>query len=194
MAPPSHPPRSLGQNMVRVAGIFQGLIALPIMLCMGWSVFEYLYDTYYTWTLYYFIKYLFNALFAAVILFVLIVQRWGPQAAITKSANVWFEIMKSGAATAIWIWLVAKPTSQTHNINPNPQEAITGPPRRFPHDNPPGPRGPVIEMALMSSVALICIFYPTLAFVVYDAKNASGDSDEERRAADEEETENLLGE
>ncbi|PQE26480.1 hypothetical protein CJF30_00001226 [Rutstroemia sp. NJR-2017a BBW] len=94
MAPPSHPPRSLGQNMVRVAGIFQGLIALPIMLCMGWSVFEYL-------------KYLFNALFAAAILFILIVQRWGPQAAITKSANVWFEIVKSGAATAIWIWLVA---------------------------------------------------------------------------------------
>jgi hypothetical protein len=51
-------------------------------------------------------KYLFNALFAAIILFVLIVQRWGPQPAITKSANVWFEIVKSGAATAIWIWLV----------------------------------------------------------------------------------------
>jgi hypothetical protein len=38
------------------------------------------------------------------------------------------------------------------------------------------------------------IFYPTLAFVVYDFKNASGDADEERGAADAEETENLLGE
>jgi hypothetical protein len=51
-------------------------------------------------------KYLFNALCAAIILFVLIVQRWGPQRAITKSINVWFETVKSGAATAIWIWLV----------------------------------------------------------------------------------------
>lgn len=51
-------------------------------------------------------KYLFNALFAAIILFVLIVQRWGPQTAITKPVNVWLETVKSGAATAIWIWLV----------------------------------------------------------------------------------------
>jgi hypothetical protein len=55
MAPPSHFPRSLGQNMVRVAGIFQGLIALPIMLTMGWCVFEYLFDTYYNWSIYNFV-------------------------------------------------------------------------------------------------------------------------------------------
>lgn len=53
--PSSSPPaRDLGQNMVRVAGIFQGLIALPLMLTMGNAVFWFLYATYYDWSLYYF--------------------------------------------------------------------------------------------------------------------------------------------
>lgn len=38
---------SLGQRMVRAAGIFQGLVAFPVMLVMGESVFEHLFWYYY---------------------------------------------------------------------------------------------------------------------------------------------------
>jgi hypothetical protein len=38
---------SLGQRTVRTAGIFQGLVALPVMLVMSESVFEHLFWYYY---------------------------------------------------------------------------------------------------------------------------------------------------
>ena len=38
---------SLGQRMVQTAGLFQALVAVPVMLVMGESVFEHLFWWYY---------------------------------------------------------------------------------------------------------------------------------------------------
>jgi hypothetical protein len=38
---------SLSQRMVRTAGLFQGLVAVPVMLILGEAVFEHLYWYYY---------------------------------------------------------------------------------------------------------------------------------------------------
>jgi hypothetical protein len=38
---------TLGQRMVRTAGLFQGLVAIPVMIVMGEAVFEQLFYYYY---------------------------------------------------------------------------------------------------------------------------------------------------
>jgi hypothetical protein len=39
--------QSLGQKMVRTAGLFQGIVALPVVIVMGEAVFVHLSYYYY---------------------------------------------------------------------------------------------------------------------------------------------------
>ena len=49
---------TLGQRIVRTAGLFQGLVALPIMAIMGWEAFMFIF-WYSNSSIYYFVKVLF---------------------------------------------------------------------------------------------------------------------------------------
>lgn len=40
---------ALAQRLVRTAGLFQGLVALPVMLVMGAGVFDQLFYYYYVY-------------------------------------------------------------------------------------------------------------------------------------------------
>lgn len=45
---------TLGQRMVRTAGIFQAIVALPVMLTLGAQVFDHLWYYYYNPNIYQF--------------------------------------------------------------------------------------------------------------------------------------------
>jgi membrane-associated HD superfamily phosphohydrolase len=145
--------RSLGQRMVRTAGIFQGLVALPVLLVMGENVFEFLWYYYYPYSkIYYFMsvyamyflqsqlifrrRAFFNSLLAATIIFVVLVQRHPIR---SQALRLYLEIAKSTSATAVWLWLLF--------------DSIFGPERSY-YSTPPS-RATRIVAAALSVIVLL---------------------------------------
>jgi len=137
--------------MVRTAGLFQGLVAVPVMLVMGESVFEHLFWWYYYTRVYNFILAFFNALFAAGIVFIIFIQRQPIQSA---AIRLYLELAKSACATAVWIWLLL--------------DSIFGPQRGYYYNPPSRPRAPKIISAALSVFVLLIVFYPTLVYAIVD--------------------------
>ncbi|KAM3152254.1 hypothetical protein ABEW05_007346 [Botrytis cinerea] len=154
--PPSRPePRSLGQNMAHTVGVFQALISFPLMIHAGVFTFWCLtLDA--NFTIYDFVNALSNAFFSASILFIIITQRGGNSGDITKEFMVWLEVAKSGFASAVWLWLLF--------------DSIFGPVHNS--YNRPASRTPRIAQAIISFLVLPFLFYPTLAFAIYDLKTS----------------------
>jgi hypothetical protein len=99
--------RTLPQRMVRTAGLFQALVALPTMIIMGSYIFQQLFNGYWASTrIYDFITFTFNAFLSAFILFIIIVQRQDAFLSLSPSYKLVFEGLKSGFATAVWLWLL----------------------------------------------------------------------------------------
>jgi hypothetical protein len=93
--------------MVRTAGLFQALVALPTMIIMGSYIFQQLFNGYWVSTrIYDFITFTFNAFLSAFILFIIIVQRQDAFLSLSPSYKLVFEGLKSGFATAVWLWLL----------------------------------------------------------------------------------------
>lgn len=161
---------SLSQRIVRTAGLFQGLVALPTMLVMGEEVFEQLFYYYYSFRVYYFITATFNSLMAAGIIFILILQR-GSNSTMSKSLTLGFEAAKSALATAVWIWLM--------------MDSIFGPKRRYSYQ-PDVRRTPRIIRSAISIVCLLFLYYPTLVYVFWDKQRDNTVIDEEGVAAGDE--------
>ena len=88
---------------MRTAWIFQAIAATPIFVFLGISTFVNLFNTFDT--VYVFTTHLCNALFAAGILFTIIVQRRVTEEQSSKTLILRFEVAKSACATALWAWL-----------------------------------------------------------------------------------------
>ncbi|TGO47162.1 hypothetical protein BCON_0290g00030 [Botryotinia convoluta] len=159
-SPPRHPlprpePRSLGQNMAHTVGVFQALIAFPVMIHAGVFTFWCLtLDA--NFTIYEFVNSLSNAFFSASILFIIITQRGGNSGDISIEFMVWLEVAKSGFASAVWLWLLF--------------DGIFGPVHNS--YNRPQSRTPRIAQAIISFLGLPFLFYPTLTFAIYDLKTS----------------------
>ncbi|KAF7874567.1 uncharacterized protein EAF02_008544 [Botrytis sinoallii] len=153
--PPRPAPRSLGQNMAHTIGVFQALIAFPVMIHAGVFTFWCLtLDA--NFTIYEFVNSLSNAFFSASILFIIITQRGGNSGDISKEFMVWLEVAKSGFASAVWLWLLF--------------DSIFGPVHNS--YNQPQSRTPRIAQAIISFLGLPFLFYSTLAFAIYDLKTS----------------------
>ncbi|KAF7943131.1 hypothetical protein EAE96_011073 [Botrytis aclada] len=168
--PPRPEPGSLGQNMAHTVGVFQALIAFPVMIHAGVFTFWCLtLDAHFT--IYEFVNALSNAFFSASILFIIITQRGGNSRDISKEFMVWLEVAKSGFASAVWLWLLF--------------DSIFGPVHNS--YNQPQSRTPRIAQAIISFLGLPFLFYPTLAFAIYDLKTSRrSEVDEDARAAETE--------
>ncbi|TGO20272.1 hypothetical protein BPAE_0316g00030 [Botrytis paeoniae] len=148
-------PRSLGQNMAHTVGVFQALIAFPVMIHAGVFTFWCLtLDA--NFTIYEFVNSLSNAFFSASILFIIITQRGGNSGDVNKEFMVWLEVAKSGFASAVWLWLLF--------------DGIFGPVHNS--YNQPQSRTPRIAQAIISFLGLPFLFYPTLAFAIYDLRTS----------------------
>ncbi|KAH6719707.1 hypothetical protein BKA61DRAFT_470762 [Leptodontidium sp. MPI-SDFR-AT-0119] len=163
--------------MARSIGLFQGLVALPALFILGeWALIS-LFET--NIPIYDFITSTFNSIFAAGILFVLVVQH-----NITPSPAIilYFEVAKSGLATAVWLWLLL--------------DSIFGPNRSYQRP----PRGPRIARAGISVIVLLILFYPTLVYAKMEEKRSRAievdtEADQVQTQAEEDrgEREPLLG-
>ncbi|KAF7899380.1 uncharacterized protein EAF01_008593 [Botrytis porri] len=141
--------------MAHTIGVFQALIAFPVMIHAGVFTFWCLtLDA--NFTIYEFVNALSNAFFSASILFIIITQRGGNSGDISKEFMVWLEMAKSGFASAVWLWLLV--------------DSIFGPVHNF-YNQPPS-RTPRIAQAIISFLGLPFLFYPTLAFAIYDLKRS----------------------
>ena len=118
---------TLPQQMVRTVGVFQGLLALPILLFTAvlaleilaysstnfvyefWSVFLSILASYmsrnllFTSSDYFHSASMFISLFAAGIIFAVWIQR---TVQTSRKVTLYFEGAKSAFATAIWLWLI----------------------------------------------------------------------------------------
>ncbi|KAH8589958.1 hypothetical protein B0O99DRAFT_522143 [Bisporella sp. PMI_857] len=149
--------------MVRTAGIFQLLVAVPTMLTFGYTLFDGLFY-YWSIRIYPFLTATFNAFMAAAIVFIILIQR---QASITKRITFYFEAAKSAFATAVWLWLLL--------------DSIFGPLPKYGY-GPPS-RTPRIVRAAVSVVTLLFLFYPTLGYAVWDL--GRGENGNEEQASDD---------
>lgn len=96
--------RRLGPPAMRTAWLFQALIAGPALLFLGIDTLLMLYYSYNVFDIYLAIKGLSLALFSAVIMFILIVQRNYPEPHPKVTAR--FELAKGLLATNAWLWLL----------------------------------------------------------------------------------------
>jgi hypothetical protein len=82
----------------------------------------------------------FQALMSGGILFIIMTQRYATEV-LTKKINLYFEIVKSALATAIWLWFMA--------------DSIWGPQRHYYYNPPPDrSRGPKI---IRSAISVVCL-------------------------------------
>ncbi|CZS99903.1 uncharacterized protein RAG0_08173 [Rhynchosporium agropyri] len=140
--------RSLGQQMVRSIGLFQALVAIPALFILGeWALYS-LFT--YNVLIYDFIASICNTIFAAGILFIVLVQR---KVDTTPLVTLYLELAKSGFATASWLWLLL--------------DTAFGP-NRYSSEEPA--RGPRIARVIISIIVLLIAFYPSLLYAMVEAK------------------------
>ncbi|KAI0147548.1 hypothetical protein GGR57DRAFT_255509 [Xylariaceae sp. FL1272] len=99
-------PRALGAQALITLGLFQAIIAFPVVLFLGGCAFYWLYDDYYSryyGRFYYFFSDFINALLGAGIIFIVLVQR---KTRLDRVRTLLFESTKSILATAMWLWLL----------------------------------------------------------------------------------------
>ncbi|KAN0115150.1 hypothetical protein V8E51_004694 [Hyaloscypha variabilis] len=140
---------TLPEQMVRTVGIFQGLLALPVLLftaAVALQALAYAYDYVYEFT-----ASMFLCLFASGIIFGVWIQR---SVRMSRKVTLYFELAKSGFATAIWLWLIL--------------DAAFGPGIHRYRGN--GPRKPMVLRAAISVIVLFILYYPTLAWAIFDQK------------------------
>lgn len=131
---------SLDQRMLRTATLFQAFVAVPTMLVMSGYVFVLVVFVPGHFRIYLFITAIVNALMAAGILFAVVVQRKA-DALISKRTTFIVEAVKSGLATAIWLWLVL--------------DSMFGPWADYGSQHPPADRGTKIMTSLISVLVLM---------------------------------------
>lgn len=95
---------NLGPSAVRIVWLFQGVIAAPTFILLGASSLSMIYNFYGPESIWAALRNLFLALFAAMIVFILLVQRKyaDPHPKVTAK----FELVKALLATAAWLWLL----------------------------------------------------------------------------------------
>ncbi|KAL2074676.1 hypothetical protein VTL71DRAFT_8455 [Oculimacula yallundae] len=143
--------RSIGEQMARSLGLFQGLVAIPALFFLGeWALYG-LFET--NIPIYDFITSTCNTIFAAGILFIVIVQR---NISTSPLMTLYLELAKSGFATSSWLWLLL--------------DTSFGPNRWGWNGRPEPPRGPRIARVLISVIVLFIAFYPSLIFAWYEEK------------------------
>ncbi|KAK7185911.1 hypothetical protein DPSP01_009939 [Paraphaeosphaeria sporulosa] len=154
----------LDQQMLRGAGIWQAIIALPICLWLGFEAFDTFLEPWHNAGIYYFLRNSTTAVLAAGIIFCVYVQR---KAAISPYQYVLFETAKSVLATALWLWFIL--------------DAAFGP--WVAHCREYEWRGPChvgarVSRAALASIVLFVVYYPTLGYS-YWAWNRVSEKDEE---------------
>ncbi|KAF2745976.1 hypothetical protein M011DRAFT_487505 [Sporormia fimetaria CBS 119925] len=95
--------RALGQGLRRIVAIIQLLLALAVLISFVFFVWsDYSYDYYYTGD-YDFIAAFFCSLITTGIIIAVYVQR---KVALSLRTTLYLDIIRSGLATALWIWLM----------------------------------------------------------------------------------------
>ncbi len=82
--------------------LFQAIVAGPTFVLLGLGALVSLYDG--SIPIYDFVTCLFNAIMAAGIIFIVLIQMQFPAAG--KRLTLWLEVTKSLLATGLWIWLM----------------------------------------------------------------------------------------
>lgn len=96
-----HPP--LSRAFLTTMWVFQLIAAGPVFVWLGLAA---IFNLFYTFDRAYdFITHLCSSLFAASIFFIVLVQRKVGDS-IDRTLTLRFEVLKSGFATALWVWLM----------------------------------------------------------------------------------------
>jgi len=156
-------PPHVGSLLLGTAWIVQGLSALPPALFLGAFAFNevlYPYDTVYD-----FLTFSITACMAVAIIFTVEVQRRITLAATTPSQTLAFEATKALLASAMWAWLMADSALKDRGYYQN------------------GGRAARVQRALIASVVLFVLYYPTVVYAWFVWRRDKG---VERAAAEEE--------
>jgi len=144
--PPAATARTIGDELLRATWFFQAGCALPTLFVLGVMAFVELFEPRIS--LYDFITDLSNALFAAAIIFLVIVQRRIPLSFLDQLR---FEAGKAFFASAMWLWLFLDALlahKERDRGNPYYEDE----------------RRRRVTRAAIASVLLWILFYPPLAY------------------------------
>jgi hypothetical protein len=110
----------LADTFLRTVWLFQLLVTSPVAIALGVSSLVRLLEVH--GPIYDFIASLCTSIFAAGIVFILIVQRKTFENGVSLSLTVKFEALKSALATILWIWCMVdaavQPTSDWNRRTP----------------------------------------------------------------------------